>query len=168
MTKKQREALDALIVKLMTDGYDDHDSALAKDGETYNWSVDGSDIKRLTQYVNAAMGCKMYDEDTWFYNEPSIRNRIKKLEEANIVKRSGSAGWGKSYRYYLVTEEEKKAAKERKKLRRKMEALEKKLQTKLMNTGVEVHKSRYIGFNISLGNDYELLEKVVNVILESA
>jgi len=101
-TRKMDE-IDKLILGTMSGEIKDTDvegwwNPEDKKRGSREWIVNGTSIDTIA-YVLGKMGKSV--------KTPTVRYHIAKLVDMGYLKRVGAPGWGKSYRYFIVTEKEK-------------------------------------------------------------
>jgi len=79
-----------------------------KEAGQRNYNVNSGSVEQIAEAVNRAAGCAMcHNRNLWDYKLPTLRYHIGKLKDMGYLRQSGVSGWGRSYSYTVVTDEQK-------------------------------------------------------------
>jgi DNA-binding MarR family transcriptional regulator len=106
--------------------------------------ANGCSIETIADTLREATGDKV--------KLPTVRYHIGKLVDMGYIKRTGNAGWGRSYNFSLVTDEEKAEKLFQKHLTERRNAFGEELTAMLAAVGI----TREDGFRVDRWGDVEI------------
>ena len=137
------DKLDEIILGIMSGKFRDTRvrkwwSNADKDVGSREYCANGSSVDNIGESVNHFAGvAESYDTKMWEHKLPTIRYHIQKLVKLGHLRRTGNAGWGKSYNYSIVTDEQKQEKESMQKQREFRARFAKDLQAMLTAVNVE-------------------------------
>jgi len=72
------------------------------------FSASGADIECIAADLNQHEGAEPHNKRSYVHQPPTVRYHIRKLQDMGYLRQRGVCGWGRSYTYHYITDEERK------------------------------------------------------------